>query len=211
MPLEGARACVLIIFMQSHGRSAWRGTVDVRAARGTGRRHTLLGSPAPPLTKRARSIFISDPRSHHYKKHVLERRLSQLLNDITCCTRVMFRSRRLWTANKSMTPAESMRMCVLKCTGRWEIVSAVFRTGRASRSILRLPGGHIGTAILLGVEKGRAACVRRYANIEWKTLQVTELFRESGALQPCLKDYIYSTWHVRSFVGHDTDLKLFLN
>ena len=31
----------------------------------SGRRHSLLGSPAPPLTERARSIFICDPQLHH--------------------------------------------------------------------------------------------------------------------------------------------------
>ncbi|CAH0727735.1 unnamed protein product, partial [Brenthis ino] len=72
------------------------------------------------------------------------------------------------------------------------MVSALFRTETPSRSILRLPGGHVGTAILPGVEKGRAACVRRHATLVQRTTQVSAPFTATSALQHCLSDQFYS-------------------
>lgn len=135
-------------------------------------------------------------KATHY--HITARYLYQcvdylkFLGDITCCTRELFEPLRLRASNKSITLTVPMRMCVSKSIGRREMVSALFRTETPSRSILRLPGGHVGTAILPGVEKGRAACVRRHATLVERTTQVSSPFTATSALQHCSSDHFYS-------------------
>lgn len=88
------RVLMLFVFVavaaraRTRGDSPWRGSVDVRAARGTWAPTSLSappGSPAPPLGERAPSIFVSDPRSHHCQHVMPVRSLSRPGG--TCCTR----------------------------------------------------------------------------------------------------------------------------
>lgn len=119
------------------------------------RRHSLLGSPAPPLTERARSIFICDPQLHHCLKTISMRHLF-----VEISTRYhLLHARSDDRAAASLQAADRCRRRGLsgvraRCAARRGLVSTAWRTAAPSQSILRLPGGHVASAILPGVEWG---------------------------------------------------------
>lgn len=106
-----------------------------------GRKGTFYIYKRPTITSRQENILSASFVQSFERCHLLHAR--------------GYRPGRVTGSDRSMAPAVSARMCGSRCTARRKIVSTSCRTKAASRSILRLRGGHVAAAILRGSQGAR--------------------------------------------------------